>query len=163
MSAIKVIYGSTTGNTEDAAETIAQGLNAELVEVSSASAEDFGTELTIFGCSTWGSGDLQDDWDASTFIIEDCDLSGKTVALFGFGDGYNYADTFVGAIGTLYEQVVKSGARVIGFCETAGYEYDESTAIHEGKFVGLPLDEDNQSKLTEGRIEKWLTQLQSEL
>jgi flavodoxin I len=33
--------------------------------------------------------------------------------------------------------------------------------VRDGKFVGLALDEDNQSELTAGRIEAWATQLKT--
>jgi flavodoxin I len=35
--------------------------------------------------------------------------------------------------------------------------------VKGGKFVGLPLDEDNEDDKTESRIDAWLTQLKSEM
>jgi flavodoxin I len=49
------------------------------------------------------------------------------------------------------------GAEVIGFTETAGYDYVESTAERDGKFVGLGLDLDTQSGMTEKRVTAWLS------
>jgi flavodoxin I len=34
--------------------------------------------------------------------------------------------------------------------------------VKDGKFVGLVLDEDNQSELTDGRIKNWVAQLKQE-
>ena len=51
------------------------------------------------------------------------------------------------------------GAQVIGFTETAGYDYVGSTAERDGKFVGLALDQDTQSGMTEKRVSAWLSQL----
>ena len=51
------------------------------------------------------------------------------------------------------------GAEVIGFTETAGYDYIESTAVRDGKFVGLALDQDTQSGMTEKRVTAWLSHL----
>jgi flavodoxin I len=48
---------------------------------------------------------------------------------------------------------------VIGFTETAGYDYIESTAVRDGKFVGLALDQDTQSGMTEKRVTAWLSHL----
>jgi flavodoxin I len=44
-----------------------------------------------------------------------------------------------------------------------GYEFTESKAFRDGKFVGLALDEDNQSDLTEERIKKWVSTLKTEM
>jgi len=43
------------------------------------------------------------------------------------------------------------------------YDYDASTAVLDGFFCRLALDEDNQSHLSEARIERWCHQLQAEL
>jgi flavodoxin I len=37
-----------------------------------------------------------------------------------------------------------------------------SIAVKNGKFVGLALDEDNQSELTNQRIKIWVSQLKAE-
>ncbi|MDR1554766.1 MAG: flavodoxin, partial [Campylobacteraceae bacterium] len=42
-----------------------------------------------------------------------------------------------------------------------GYSFEESTAVVDGKFVGLIVDEDNQSDLTESRVEKWVESIKS--
>ena len=163
MSKVTVIFGSTTGNTESAAEVIAESFDAKLVEVSNATEQDLQSELIILGCSTWGLGELQDDWDGAVELIENLDLSGKKVALFGSGDGSSFSDTFVDALGTLYDKVVEAGAEVIGSVAVDEYDFDDSTAVRDGKFIGLPLDEENQSDLSEDRIIDWITKLKSEL
>lgn len=108
----------------------------------------------ILGSSTWGDGDLQDDWES--FDFDAIEISGKKVALFGFGDSASYPDTFCNAIGKLYNIFVKKGAQIFGFVDTDGYDFDESEAVKDGKFVGLALDNDNQSELTEERIKSWI-------
>jgi flavodoxin I len=43
---------------------------------------------------------------------------------------------------------------------TDGYNFEASRAVfEEGWFVGLALDEDNQSDLTMDRIREWLEQI----
>ena len=59
---ITVIYGSSTGNTEHAAQLIAGKLGGRAVNIRNASAADFQADLLILGTSTWGCGELQDDW-----------------------------------------------------------------------------------------------------
>ena len=40
--------------------------------------------------STWGDGELQDDWYDAIKMIKTADLNGKIVALFGCGDSESY-------------------------------------------------------------------------
>ena len=40
---------------------------------------------------------------------------------------------------------------------------DDSTAVADGKFVGLALDEDNESHLTDTRIAAWVAEIQPSL
>lgn len=63
MSTIKVIYGSTTGNTKRAAELIANKIGGECINIINAGNDDFNADLVILGTSTWGIGELQDDWE----------------------------------------------------------------------------------------------------
>lgn len=160
MSKTAIFFGSSTGNTETAAEQIAKKLNADLFNVGDNPANKLAEyDNLIFGTSTWGIGDLQDDFDGFISEIENADLSEKVVAIFGFGDGDTYADSFVDGIGTIYNAVKDKGCKLTGFTETDSYEYDESTAIVDGKFTGLPLDEENQGEMTDERIEKWIEQI----
>lgn len=86
---ITIIYGSSGGATGDVAESIAEKLSAEtnVVDIANASNSDFedATHL-ILGTSTWGDGELQDDWDDFFSNLDDIDFSGKKVAFFGLGD-----------------------------------------------------------------------------
>ena len=90
---IGIIYGSSMGNTEDAAKLISEdlGLENELLNVSDVDAAKLNScDTLILGTSTWGSGDLQDAWDA--FDFNALNLSGKTVAVFCMGDSESYSD-----------------------------------------------------------------------
>ena len=162
MATVKVIFGSTSGNTESAANMIADALGGEVINVADASASDFEADLLVLGCSTWGVGELQDDWFDGLETIDGVDLQGKKVALFGEGDQCGFADTYLDAVGIIYEKVVSKGAEVIGFWSTEGYDHTGSTAEIDGKFVGLALDEDNQPEMTEERIKVWCEQLKAE-
>lgn len=163
MKSISIIYGSSTDNTKDAAGLIASKLasySPVLKDVSKISADDFlAPDFLLLGISTWSIGELQDDWDTYFSKIKNLDLKGKTIALFGTGDSYSYSDTFADAIGMLYDEFAKTGAEFVGEVSTDGYSFDDSKAIKNGKFVGLPLDADNESDLTESRIDAWLESL----
>ena len=117
----------------------------------------------IFGASTWEIGELQEDWESFIDVLEDVDYNGKTVAFFGTGDADGYPDTFVDALGIIYERIADSGAKFIGQVDPDEYTFDESRAIIDGTFIGLPIDEDNEPDLTDGRLEKWANQIKGEL
>ncbi len=166
MASIGIFYGSSTGNTEDAAKRIAQafgGGEAEATEISSTTEEEIlGYEKIIFGVSTWGAGDLQDDFEDFMATLEDMDFSGKKVAVFGLGDQDGYPDTFVDGMGIIAKAAQEGGATLVGKTSTEGYEYDASEAEEGDSFLGLALDEDNQSDKTQDRIAKWVEQLKQE-
>ncbi len=127
------------------------------VEVSEASTSDFtDNDVLIIGTSTWGFGDLQDDWEDFLPELEDVDLADKTVAFFGLGDSDSYPDTFCDAMGTLYDFFTEKGCKVVGSVETTGYTFDESNAVRDDKFVGLALNEDGEPEMTEERINNWI-------
>lgn len=157
---IGIFYGSNGGATEGIAEQIQKvlGLDAQLHDISETDMDQFDNySHIIIGTSTWGDGDLQDDWDDEFADFEKVDFSGKTLAFFGLGDQEGYGDAFLDAMGTLHDAAVKSGATIVGNDWPAdGYEFEESTAIQNGAFVGLALDDDNQDDLTDERIEKWV-------
>ena len=51
---------------------------------------------------------------------------------------------------------------VKGTNDIHGYAFDHSEAVRDDKFLGLPLDEDNEFDYTEGRVKGWTKQLISE-
>ncbi|NOU58375.1 flavodoxin [Marinifilum caeruleilacunae] len=164
MSKTAIIYGSTTGNTENAANQLAGLLEADIIDVSTKPEEALTKyENLIFGTSTWGAGDLQDDWEDFISNVESADLSGKVVAIFGLGDSSSNPDTFVGGMGSIYEVVKDKGCKIVGSVETESYDFDESTAVLDGKFIGLALDEENQGDLSDERITRWVEQISKDL
>lgn len=164
MANIGIFYGSTTGNTQNVAEKIQLGFGveaADLYSIADASAEALNAyQYLLFGVSTWGVGDLQDDWLDGVAKLDKIDFSGKKVALFGTGDPACYPDSFADAVGIIYETLAAKGAEIVGSWPTEGYTFDASKAAKDGRFVGLIIDEDNQSNLTEERINTWLENLQ---
>ena len=164
MNTTIVIYGSSTGTCEAIAERIASKLGCEALNVQELSADVVAQHQNlILGTSTWGAGELQDDWYDGLSVLKGADLSGKTIALFGCGDCSTYSDTFVGGIGELYDGIKQSGAKFIGAVSTDGYTFDDSSAVVDGKFVGLPLDDVNEDDKTDERIDAWIAQISPSL
>ena len=137
MNKTIVVYGSSTGTCEAIAEKIAQKLGCEVINVQDLTADVVNNNQNlILGTSTWGAGELP---------------------LFGCGDCSTYSDTFVGGIGELYNGIKSSGARFVGAVETDGYTFDDSEAVVDGKFIGLPLDDINEDDKTDTRIDAWIS------
>lgn len=65
-------------------------------------------------------------------------------------------------MGILEEKIIERGGTTVGYWSTDGYEFSDSKALRDGKFVGLAIDEDNQSDLTDKRIKAWVAQLKKE-
>ncbi len=165
MKKTVIIFGTSTGTCEDLAGRIGAKLGVDNVinvtDLNDGVIAD--NDNLILGTSTWGAGELQDDWYDGIKVIQGADLSGKTVALFGCGDSESYPDTFVGGMAELYNAAKAAGANVIGAVSTDGYTYDESEAVVDGKFVGLPLDEVNEDDKTDERIDAWVAEIQPQL
>ena len=157
--AVAVIYGSAMGNTESAANIIADKLGiSDVLNIADIDADKINSyDKLICGTSTWGSGDLQDDWDG--FDFSGLSLSGKVVAVFGMGDSESYSDTYCGGMGKLAQNLKDAGATLVGEVSTDGYNFEASDAVVDGKFVGLALDNDNQEDQTEARIDAWIAQI----
>jgi len=165
-----LIYGTCTGNTQDAAELILDEWGDDaptLIEVSETSLEDLAEyDLLIIGCSTWDVGELQYDWNDIYDQLPEGNVKFENtqIAFFGLGDQAGYPDTYQDAIGMLHERFQGAGAKVgIGYTDPSDHEFDDSRALIDGKFCGLALDQDAQPNLTQPRIIAWVAQLKTEL
>ena len=163
----KLYYGTMTGNTTAVAEAIQAALPDLIDEVrciDRANTEDFrNCDLLILGGSTWGDGELTDDWADFLPQLDQIDFNKKTVALFGVGDQVSYTYNFVSAMKILYDKVRERGARVIAHnVPIDGFEFAHSESVVDGAFVGLVVDEMNESELTQARIERWATTVRTE-
>ena len=160
MSKTIVVYGSTTGTCESIAQTLGDQLGAEVINVSDLTANQLAeADNIVLGTSTWGAGELQDDWYDGVNVVKSANLSGKRVALFGCGDSASYSDTFCGGMKELYDAAVAARATVMGAVPTDGYTFDDSDAVVDGQFVGLALDDVNEDDKTSERISAWLPAL----
>lgn len=165
MKKTVIIYGTSTGTCEDLAARIGAKLGVDNV-INVTDLDDSviaNNDNLILGTSTWGAGEVQDDWYDGLKVIKNADLSGKTVALFACGDSESYPDTFVGGMLEIYNAVKQAGANVIGAVATDGYTFDDSESIVDGKFVGLALDEVNEDSKTDERIDNWVAEIKPSL
>ncbi|TLD89171.1 flavodoxin [Helicobacter sp. MIT 05-5294] len=163
MQKIGLFYGSDGGNTENVAKRIANALgDVEVFDVAKVEKSKLlEYKNLILATPTYGSGDMQGDWEEFLDTLKSEDFSGKVVAFVGLGDQDTYGETFCDGLLPIYEVAHKEG-RIVGFTATDGYEYEESKAVVEGQFVGLILDEDNQEELSEQRIQEWTQNLKGQ-
>ncbi len=166
MDKVGIFYGSSTGNTRDAATQLRGAFgerNADLYDVSEVTAERvLQYRNLVFAASTWGTGEMQDDWERFLPALRRLDLAEKRIALLALGDQQNYPETFAGWMGALADELVAAGGVVVGSTEVRKYAFSASNSVRDGRFLGLVLDEDNQAGLSAERIARWVRQLRRE-
>lgn len=169
MAKIGLFFGTNTGKTRKVAKMIKKRFDDELMadplNVNRTTVEDFSSyQYLILGTPTLGDGLLPglsadtdtESWEEFLLKLESTDFSNKTVAIYGLGDQIGYGHEFVDGMYLLYDFIKSRGGRIVGTWPTDGYEFEYSEAVVDGKFVGLVLDLDNQSSLTEERLSTWL-------
>lgn len=165
MSKIAIFFGPVGGAVNRIGDKIKEAIGedkVEMVAVKGASVEDLEKfDKIIFGASTvgndtWDSEFSNNDWAKFLPEIGKIDFAEKTVAIFGLGDHITYAHGFVDHIGLVGKELIKNGAELVGSVNTEGYEFDESEAVVDGMFIGLPIDEDFEPELTDERVATWI-------
>jgi flavodoxin, long chain len=153
-----IYFGSTTGATEGVAKKVGELLGADVIDAADLSnVESY--ERLILASSTWGMGELQDTWISALDELKTKNLSGKTVAFIGTGDQSGFGDTFVDAIGIIYDEIKDLGITLVGQTSTDGYDFSGSKGLIDGDFLGLVIDDANQGDLTDERINAWVAQI----
>ncbi|MBN1952301.1 MAG: flavodoxin [Bacteroidales bacterium] len=166
MSKIGLFYSFNTKKTAQSAKRILEAFGEENIEA--VNAEDLtgdqfmSYEHLILGVPTWFDGELPNYWDEFVPALEDLDLRGKKVAIYGAGDQKAYPENFVDGVGIMAEIIEQQGGTVVGFTSTDGYAFEQSRAQRGNEFCGLALDYENQSSMNKDRIAKWVSQLQKE-
>jgi flavodoxin I len=168
MSKIAVFFGPVDGAVHRVAKKIREIIGHDkvvMVPVKDATVSDLEKyDKIIFGLSTvgnetWHATYSNLDWAGFLPEIGKTRYEGKTLAIYGLGDHITYAATFVDHIGLLGRELMKNGATLLGQVATDGYEFDESEAVVDGQFIGLPVDEDFEPEMTDERVRRWLEQL----
>lgn len=168
MSKTAIFFGPEKGAVNRVADLISFLIGpekVELVPVKNATFNDFNRfDQIIFGISTvgqetWDGKPATTDWGKFLPQVAQGDFAGKTVAIFGLGDHITYASGFVDFMGLLARELMKTQARIVGQVPVEGYEFNESAAIFDDMFTGLPLDEEFEPELTRERVVRWINQL----
>merc|ERR1719293_358118 len=157
LQAVGLLYSTQTGNTETVAGIIAEAAGVEAVAIDDVEAADLaGYDGLIVGTPTWNTGADEfrsgTTWDDYLEEIKALDLKDKPVAVFGCGDSQGYGDNFCDAIEEMHSTFKAAGAKMIGYVDASGYGHSESKSDVGGKFLGLPLDQDNEADMTDERV-----------
>lgn len=109
-----IIYGSTTGTTEAVAHKLGDLIsNSQVKSVSQVTKDEvIEADRVLLGSSTWGYGDLQDDFENYIQAIDE-NYKDKQVAVFGCGDSIGFSDVFCQAVDTITERLQSVGAHII--------------------------------------------------
>jgi flavodoxin I len=165
---VGLFFGTQTGKTQEVADLIGTetGLG-EAQDIGDVSAGDLaGFDGLIVGAPTWHTGaDEQRSgttWDDYLDEIRALSLADKPVAVFGTGDSAGYGDNFCDAIEELHSTFAAAGAKMVGYVDASGYQHTDSKSAPDGKFLGLPLDQDNEDDMTADRVKAWVAQIKSE-
>lgn len=166
MSKTAIIYSFNTKKTGKIAERIREAFGedqAEMVNAEDITEEKFlSFDQIIMGVPTWFDGELPNYWDEFVPALEEMDLSGKKIALFGLGDQKGYPENFLDGVGIMARILEEQGATLIGFTSTEGYEFESSLACRDDRFTGLAIDYENQGSMNKERVAAWVEQLRNE-
>ena len=171
MSKIAMCYGPQGGTVNRVADKIKEAIGEEkvtMVAVKDSNVSDIEKyDKIIFGLSTvgkdtWDATYSNNDWGKFLPEIGKTSYEGKTIAIFGLGDHVTYAHGFVDHIGLLANELLNNGAVLVGKVSADGYEFDESEALVDGEFLGLPIDEDFEPELTDERVAAWIDLIRPE-
>lgn len=163
MNKTAIIYSFNSKKTGKIAEMIKEAFNDDQVEL--VNAEELSEKQVaafdqiIMGVPTWFDGELPNYWDEFIPALEDLDLQGKKIALYGLGDQKGYPENFLDGMGIMAEVLEEQGATLIGFTNTDGYEFESSRAKRGDKFSGLAIDYENQSSMNNERVASWVEEL----
>jgi len=166
MNRTAIIYSFNTKKTSKVAERIREAFNDDAIEM--INAEDLTPEKfleyeqLILGVPTWFDGELPNYWDEFVPALEDLDLKGKKIALFGLGDQKGYPENFLDGVGIMAEILEEQGATLVGFTSTEGYEFEGSLARRGAQFAGLAIDYENQGSMNKERVAAWVEKLRQE-
>jgi flavodoxin I len=162
-----LFFGSTNGEVESVAEALRAALGASLdvyQNIGNTVPQNLeACDNLILGISTWNIGLLQADWDVFWPKMDQLNLAGKKVAIFGMGDQMGYSDSYQDAVGDLADKVVERGATLVGLTKPEGQEFTATKVMKGDKAKGLLLDATNQADKTDERVAAWLPQIKAEL
>lgn len=166
MKKIGLIYSFNSNKTAKIAEKIKEELKdspVELVNAETITEEEFVKyDNLILGVPTWFDGELPGYWDEFGPALEDLNLKGKLIAMYGLGDQVGYPENFLDGVGVMAKLLEGQGAKIVGKTSVKGYTFEHSKAQQNDQFLGLAIDFENQASHNKERVSAWVKQLLTE-
>lgn len=166
-----LIMSTMTGHTAEYADLVKEKMGdavsepVDVGDIEVSSIADY--DGFVVGAPTWHTGaDVGrsgTSWDEILDEIAGMDLAGKPCAVFGVGDAVGYSENFCDAIEELHDTFSKAGCNMVGYVPADDFEFDDSKSVRDGKFLGLPLDYDNDDDKAEDLVVNWVQQLNAEM
>jgi len=114
---VAILYGSTTGTTETIANILQNTLSGHEVTLMNVKSVDESvlkaSDTVLLGSSTWGYGELQDDFADYIDQMTQEVYRDKPVAVFGAGDAVGFADVFCEAVEIISNKLDELGAKIV--------------------------------------------------
>ncbi len=120
MKKALIVFGSTTGNTEDMAEMVKKELEqsyfeVEIKNVTQAAVSDLAGDhdLLLLGCPAYGDDEIELQEDFADFYdeLDGVQLGGKPFAVFAPGDS-SY-EHFCGSVDMLEDRMTELGGKLV--------------------------------------------------
>ena len=166
MKKIGLVYSFNSNKTAKVAERIKEEFKETPLEVINAETltekQFLQFDNLILGVPTWFDGELPNYWDEFGPALEEMNLKGKQVALYGLGDQIGYSENFLDAVGIMAQLLESRGAKIVGKTSVEGYTFESSKALQNDRFLGLAIDFENQATKNKERVKSWVKQLSVE-
>ena len=172
MSKTAIFYSPRGGNVNSVANKLGEIIGndkVDIIPIKEVEKEDVDKYNQIIlvgstvGADHWNNETIVDEWSAFFQKYPNISFKDKKVAIVGLGNCVIYPDHFADGMAILYNRIIKLDAQVFGFVEAKDYDFTDSESVNDdGFFCGLAIDEDNEPELTPGRIERWISMLESD-
>ena len=134
-----IIYSFTSNKTAKAGEKIAaaigKSLETTMVNADELTEKEFlSYDQLILGVPTWFDGELPHYWDEFVPAIEEMDLKGKKVAIYGLADQVGYPENFADGVGILARLIRDRGAEIVGQTNIENYKFESSNYLSNETF-----------------------------
>lgn len=167
LKPVGIFFAPAGGSVHKIARLLKQkltGYQPEMFCVSDIAAEkmlDYHNLILVcssLGRNTW-EREQKDKWSVFIPQMRKIDLNNRKVAIVGLGDHVTYPNNFVDGIGFIADVVTEIKGILVGQTSTVDYVFNDSKALRDGMFEGLPLDEDFEPEKTNRRVDDWLEQV----
>lgn len=171
MKKIALFFSPEGGNVDESGDQIVTRFNNDEItkisinKVTKETLSEYDNWIvggSTVGSHVWEDADDTNKWNDFFKLLDEVDTNDKVVTFFGLGDQVLYPHHFVDGLGVFQEEFEKRNIKIVGQWPSEGYDFFDSEGIKDGYFFGLALDQDQQSELSDERIDQWLEIIKKE-